>query len=67
MDEFIKCFMKLCIACSLIAGVLLIGIAVLLLLCPAALCEIIKVSIALLCLAGGVWLIGSLLAAVFQK
>lgn len=67
MDEFMKCCMKLCIAFSVIVGILLIGIAVLLFLCPAVLCEIIRFSIALFCLAGGLWLIGSLLAAVFQK
>lgn len=67
MDEFMKCFMKLCIVCSLIVGGLLIGIAVLLFLCPAVLCEIIRFFMALLCLAGGLWLIGSLLVTVFQK
>lgn len=67
MDEFIKCFMKMCIAFSVIVGVLLIGISVLLLLYPAVLCEIIRFSIAFICLAGGLWLIGSLLVSAFRK
>lgn len=67
MDECMKCFMKLCVAFAIIMGVLLIGIAVLLFLRPAVLREIIRFSIALLCLAGGVWLIGSLLIALARK
>lgn len=67
MDEFIKRFMKMCIAFSVIVGVLLIGIAVLLFLYPAVLCEIIRFSIAFICLTGGVWLIASLLIAAFRK
>nr|WP_326183809.1 hypothetical protein [uncultured Oscillibacter sp.] len=67
MDEFMKCFMKMCVAFSVIVGVLLIGIAVLLFLRPAIFWEIIKFSAAFLCLTVGLWLIGSLLAAVFQK
>lgn len=67
MDEFMKCFMKMSIAFAIIMGVLLIGIAVLLFLRPAVLWKIIRFSIAFLCLAGGLWIIGSLLAALVRK
>lgn len=60
MREFVAYLMKVFIVFAVIVGVLLLGIAAWLFLRPAVFCEGARFGVALLCLIGGIWIIGAL-------
>lgn len=62
-SRFLRCLCRFLLIGALVAALVLLGAAALLIFAPQALLTALRCVLAVICLAGGIWIIGSLVRA----